>query len=62
LHTQIRYSEVYDSLDCEGLPKVTIEIGDSGTLHCTAHECQGQIATCYCVKCEVMLCTQHQQV
>jgi len=53
---------VHDTLEFESLPKVTIETGDSGTLYCTAHECQGQIATCYCVKCEDMFCTQHQQV
>jgi len=58
----IRYREVYDSLEIESLPNVTIETGDYGTLYCTAHGCQGQIATCYCVKCEVMFCTQHQQV
>jgi len=50
---------VYDSLEFEGLPKVTIE---PSTLYCTADGCQGQIATCYCVKCEVLFCTQHQQV
>jgi len=41
--------ELYDSLEIEGLPKVTIETGDSDTLYCTAHGCQGQIAVCYCV-------------
>jgi len=56
------FREVYDSLDSESLLKVTIETGESSTLYCTAHGCQGQIATCYCVKCEDMLCTLHQQV
>jgi len=53
---------MYGLLRFEELPKVAIATGESSTLYCTAHECQGQIATCYCVRCEVMFCTQHQQV
>jgi len=44
-------------------PQVTVKKGDFDTLFCTADGCQSQIiATCYCVKCEDMFCTQHQQV
>jgi len=53
---------VYDTLEVEELPNVTIETGQSATLYCVAIGCQDQLATCYCVKCEDMFCTQHQQV
>jgi len=62
ISTTINFRELYDSLEFEGLPKVTIATGDSSTLYCTARGCQGQIAVCYCVTCKDKFCSQHQQV
>jgi len=53
---------VYDSLEFEGLPKVTVATGDSSALYCTARGCQGEIAECYCVTCKDKFCSQHKQV
>jgi len=56
------FREVYETLEFEALSKVTIETGDSDTLYCTAHGCQGQEAVCFCVTCKYRFCSQHQQV
>jgi len=58
----MHFREVCDSLEFEGLPKVSIAAGDSNTLFCTARECQGQIAVSYCVTCKDKFCSHHQQV
>lgn len=56
----------YELDELEFLPTITL-IPDKGatsttSLTCDCHNCEGQLAVCYCVDCGDKICGTHKQV
>ena len=67
----VDFSSLYDRSVCEldsfeELPTaeliVTVETTTPSSLTCDCHQCDGQIAVCYCIQCALKICDKHQQV